>query len=151
MKALCVIAVCILMVIEVDITSSCSPTQNWRPQSFLIRMESAEIAFQGKVIHAPSAIPLYGLYTVKFEVECVYKTSLPISKEITVSGFGYDGGMCSSTSVTVGGNYIVFVRAPYQPGGAMSIDMINIQSAAATASPSLLGSVQQLYSCEKPE
>ncbi|XP_033644479.1 uncharacterized protein LOC117304087 [Asterias rubens] len=150
MKALCGIAICVLILIEVHIAASCSPTRDWRPQSFVDRLENAAIAFKGRVIHMPQP-PFYGMYTVKFEVDCVYKTSLPITKEVNVFGFGYDGGMCSSTMVTAGGSYIMLARAPYTTGGNLMVDMVNMQPAAETASQTLLARVQNVHSCQKPE
>ncbi|XP_033632851.1 uncharacterized protein LOC117294514 [Asterias rubens] len=151
MKALSGLAVCTLMVIGIHFAASCSIASNWRPQDFVTRMEKAEIAFKGRVIHMPQPPPSHGLYTVKFEVDCVYKTSLPITKGVNVSRFGYVGGLCISTMVTEGESYIVLARAPYAAGESVMTHEVNVQPAAETAAPNLIASVQNVHSCQKPK
>ena len=151
MKALSGLAVCILMVIGIHFAASCSIVRNWRPENFVTRMEKAGIVFKGRVIHMQQPPPPNGLYTVKFEVDCVYKTYLPITKEVNVSGFGYIRGFCTATMVTEGESYIVLARGPSAAGESMVIHEVNVQSAAETAAPNLIASVQNVHSCQQPE
>ncbi len=114
----------------------CSPPEHHAPRSFRARARAADIVVFATVAESPAQVShrVRKYYSAKLAVHCILKgPELP--KFLVVSGFGNDGGGCSTTDAVQHKSYIFLLKKSF---GRYILHKVDIARAAKPAREKLL-------------
>ena len=125
-----------LLAVDNKVVAGCSMPAHHAPRTFRARAYAAEIVVFATVLQSParSSHSVRKYYSAKLAIHCILKgPELP--KVLIVSGFGNDGGGCSTTDAVQHKSYIILLKKFF---GRYVVHKVDIARASKQAREKLL-------------